>query len=156
MSINVTSPVTGATVAGLTSPTYTTAVDIYPGGVNGRQYAVTALGGTQTGVRAHAVSDPFTTAFTRPVTPKALQSPNPVTGRYGNVAKNVYSQVTRKGTNYAANQAPEISLARQYFEIPSGSDSYDAPNVRALVSFHLGAAAQQSSGLADMLINGVL
>lgn len=156
MSISLASPVTGGAQTGFTSPTYTIASDIYPNGVNGKQYVVTALGGTQTNVRAHSVSDPFTIAFTRPQSPKALQNANPVTGRYGNIPKNSYSIIVRKGVNYAANQAPEIALGRCYFEIPAGSDSYDSANIRAMNSLLIGAAWAQSSGWGDTQINAVL
>jgi hypothetical protein len=156
MSISLASPVTGGAQTGFTSPTYTITADIYPGGVNGKQYAVTALGGTQTGVRAHAVSDPFTIAFVRPGNPKVLQSANPVTGRYGNIPKNSYSVIVRKGMNYAANQAPEIGLARCYFEIPAGSDAYDSPNVRAMNSLLVGAFNSVSAGWGDSQVTGIL
>lgn len=156
MSISLSSPVTGGAQTSLTSPTYTITADIYPGGVNGKQYAVTALGGTQSGVRTHAVSDPFTIAFTRPGNPKVLQSANPVTGRYGNIPKNSYSVIVRKGTNYAANQAPEIALGRLYCEIPAGADAYDAPNIRAMNSLLVGALNQQSAGWGDTQTTGIL
>ncbi|DAD50002.1 coat protein [ssRNA phage Gephyllon.1_12] len=156
MSISLSSPVTGGAQTGFTSPTYTTVADIYPGGVNGKQYAVTALGGTQTGVRAHAVSDPFTIAFTRPTSPKALQSPNSVTGRYGNIPKNSYSVIVRKGVNYAANQAPELALCRMYCEIPAGADAYDPANIRAMNSLLVGAVNAQSAGWGDTQVTGIL
>jgi hypothetical protein len=155
MSIAVTSPVTGSAQTGFTSPTYTNVVDVAPD-INGRQYAVTALGGTQAGVRAHAVSDPFTVTFNRPKSPKALQSPNPVTGRYGSVPKNTYSVIVRKGVNFAANQAPEIMLVRCYLDVPAGSDAYDSANIRAAISLLIGALTQQSSGWGDTLVNGVI
>lgn len=155
MSIAVTSPITGAAQTGFTTPTYTNVTDVAPD-INGRQYAVTALGGTQTGVRTHAVSDPFTVTFTRPKSPKALQSPNPVTGRYGSVPKNTYSCIVRKGANFAANQAPEIVLCRLYVDVPAGSDAYDSANIRAAISALVGALTQQSAGFGDMLVNGVI
>lgn len=156
MSISLASPVTGGAQTGFTSPTYTIATDIYPGGVNGKQYAVTALGGTQTGVRAHAVSDPFTIAFTRPGNPKVLPSASPVTGRYGNIPKNSYSVIVRKGMNYAANQAPEIGLMRMYCEVPAGADAYDSANVRAMNSLAIGALSAQSAGWGDTQVTGIL
>jgi hypothetical protein len=155
MSIALTSPVTGAAQTGFTSPTYTNVVDVAPD-INGRQYAVTALGGTQTGVRTHAVSDPFTITFYRPKAPKALQSPNPVTGRYGNVPKNTYSVVLRKGVNFAANQPPEVLITRCSIDVPAGSDAYDSANIRAAMSMLIGSLTQVSAGLGDLLVNGVL
>lgn len=155
MTIAVSSPITGAAQTGFTSPTYTVVDDVAPD-INGKQVAVTALGGTQAGVRTHAVSDPFTVTFTRPKSPKALQSPNPVTGRFGSVPKNTYSCIVRKGVNFAANQAPEVMLARLYIDVPAGSDAYDSPNIRAALSALIGSLDQQSSGFGDMLVNGVL
>lgn len=52
MTISLTTPVTGAAQTGLTSPTYTHVVDTPPNAYT-KQYAVTALGGTQTGVDVH-------------------------------------------------------------------------------------------------------
>ncbi len=155
MSISVSSPVTGTDQTGLTSPTYTVATDVAPD-INGKQYAVTALGGTQTGVRTHAVSDPFSVTVFRPKVPKALSSPNPVTGRYGTVPKNTYTVVVRKGVNFAANQAPEIMLLRMTVEVPAGSDAYDSANIRAAISLAVGTLSQQSAGFGDLLVNGVI
>lgn len=155
MSISLTSPVTGAAETGLTTPTYTHSVDVAPD-INGRQYAVTALGGTQTNVRTHAVSDPFTITFMRPKVPKALQTANPVTGRFGSVPKNTYSVILRKGVNFAANQAPEVMLVRMYIDVPAGSDAYDSANIRAAMSMAIGSLTQVSSGLGDTLVNGVI
>jgi hypothetical protein len=124
--------------------------------INGKQVAVTALGGTQTGVRAHAVSDPFTLTVFRPRNPKGLQTPNPVTGRYGSVPKNTYTVVIRKGVNFAANQAPEVALIRISMDIHAGADAYDSANIRAALSAGFGLIAQQSAGIGDLTVNGVL
>lgn len=155
MTWSPSSPVTGATVTGLTSPTYTLTTDTAPD-INGKQSAVTALGGTQTGVRTHTVSDPFTITFTRPKVTRALQSANPTTGRYGSVPKNTYSFIVRKGVNFAANQAPEIAILRCYIDVPAGSDSYDGVNIRALMSAAAGVLFEQASGGADTLVSGIL
>jgi len=155
MSILLSSPVTGSAQTGLTSPTYTVVTDVAPD-TNGKQYAVTALGGTQTGVRTHAVSDPFTVTFFRPRVPKALASPNPVTGRFNSVPKNTYTIIVRKGVNYAAGQAPQILTARMTIDVPAGADAYDSANIRAAMSLAIGAMSAQSAGLGDLLVNGVL
>lgn len=155
MSIALTSPVDGLDQTGFTDPDYTVVTDVAPS-ANGKQYAVTAVGGTQTGVRTHAVSDPFTITFFRPLAPKALASPNPVTGRYGAVPKNTYTVIIRKGVNYAANQAPEVMIVRLTVDVPAGADAYDSANIRAGLSAALGSLAQQSSGFGDLLINGVI
>lgn len=50
MTIALSSPVTGGAQTGFTSPTYTLTADTPPAGSGGKQYAATALGGTQAGV----------------------------------------------------------------------------------------------------------
>jgi len=155
MSIAITSPITGGAQTGLTSPTYTVVTDVAPD-INGRQVAVTALGGTQSGVRAHAVSDPFTITAFRPKVPKALQTANPVTGRYGVIPKNTYTWIVRKGVNYAANQAPEVCTLRVTADVPAGADAYDSANIRAAISALVGVLTQQSAGWGDMAVNGVI
>jgi hypothetical protein len=155
MTWSPTSPVTGAAQTGFTSPTYTITTDVAPD-VNGKQHAVTALGGTQSGVRTHAVSDPFTVTFTRPKSPQTLKSPNPVTGKYGSIPKNTYGLIVRKGVNYAANNSPDVAILRCYIDVPAGSDAYDAPNIRALMSLAAGILSQQASGAGDTLVSGIL
>lgn len=155
MTWSPSSPVTGGAQTGLTSPTYTLTLDRAPD-INGVQHAVTALGGTQTGVRTHTVSDPFTVMFMRPKNPKVLPSPNPVTGKYSAIPRNTYGMIVRKGVNYAANNAPDVAIARLYIDVPAGSDSYDAANVRALMSLIAGILSQQSSGAGDTLVTGIL
>lgn len=155
MTWSPSSPVTGGAMSQFTSPTYTLTADVAPD-VNGKQHAVTTLGGTQTNVRTHSVSDPFTLTMFRPKVPAALPAPNAVTGKYPSVPSNTYTLVGRKGTNYAANQAPAISIARWSTDIPAGGDSYDSANVRALVSLMTGAVWQQSQGIGDLFCNGIL
>jgi hypothetical protein len=155
MTWSPSSPVTGAAQTGFSSPTYTLTTDVAPD-VNGKQHAVTAIGGTQAGVRTHTVSDPFTVTFTRPKSPRALQSANPTTGRYGSVPKNTYSFIVRKGANFAANQAAETAILRCYIDVPAGADAYDASNLRAMVSLAAGILSQQASGAGDTIVSGIL
>lgn len=149
-----TTPVTGAAQTGFTSPTYTLAADTYPG-VNGKQYAVTAVGGTQAGVRTHSVSDPFTIAGGRPTSLRSLPALNG-NGGYSSVPRNVYFQTVRKGVNIAANQPAQIAQMNIRWDVPAGSDSYDAANLRAMTSLGIGTASQQSAGIGDMLTTGIL
>lgn len=155
MTVSLTSPVTGSAQTGLTSPTYTTTTDVAPD-VNGKQWAVTALGGTQTGVRTHSVSDPFTITFTRPKNPRVLPSPNAVTGRYAGIPRNTYTLIVRKGVNYAANQAPDLAICRLTIDIPAGADAYDPANVRAMFSALIGSLSQQSAGWGDTGVSGII
>jgi hypothetical protein len=149
------SSITGGTIASFTTPTYGTVPDLAPE-QNGVQHAVTTLGGTQTNVRTHTVSDPFTATFYKPKSPKALPSPNPVTGRYGTIPKNTFGLIIRKGVNFAANQAPEVLTMRLSLDVPAGADAYDAANVRAAVSFLVGLLNEESNDLADSLVTGIL
>lgn len=154
MTWSPSTPVTGSAQTGFTSPTYTLSSDTYPG-VNGKQHAVTALGGTQTGVRTHSVSDPFTIAGGRPTSLRSLPPLNG-NGQLSSVPRNTYFVITRKGVNVMANQPPVTMLIKTTIEVPAGSDSYDSANVRAALSAHIGALSQQSAGVGDLAAMGVL
>lgn len=154
MPWSITSPVTGAAQTGFTSPTYTLSSDTYPG-VNGKQHAVTALGGTQASVRTHSVSDPFTISAGRPTSLRSLPALNG-NGGYSSIPRNTYFVITRKGVNVAANQPPVTMLISTKVEVPAGADSYDASNVRAAQSLHVGACWQQSANFGDLTTSGVL
>jgi len=155
MTWGLTTPVTGSAQTGFTAPTYTMTQDVAPD-VNGKQHAVTALGGTQAGVRTHSVSDPFTITVNRAKNPKVLPSPNAVTGKYSSVPRNVHTFNVRKGVNFAANNAPDLMLVRCEISVPAGADAYDAANVRAALSLLIGALTQQSAGLGDLAATGII
>jgi len=154
MSISISSPVTGGAQTGFTSPTYTTASDVAPD-VNGKQWAVTALGGTQTGVRVHTASDPFTVTYVRPKVFKPVGKPHPVSGVLTSVPKNSHVIIVRKGAIPLAGQAPSTLLVRCNIEVPAGSDTADAANLRAAISLLVGALTQISAGLGDTLVSGL-
>lgn len=155
MSFALSTPVTGAAQTGLTTPTYTIAVDTAPSAV-GKQYAVTALGGTQTGVTISSVSSPFTSAMFRPQVFQALGKPNPVTGLITRVPRNSYKVITRKGVTPLAGQPITNMVITTTIDVPAGADVADSANVRAALSMHLGSLAQASSGVGDTVIQGVL
>lgn len=155
MSFTLTSPVTGAAQTGLTSPTYTHVADVAPD-INGKQVAVTALGGTQTGVTAHSVASPFTTTFARPKVFKALGKPNPVTGLIASVPRNTYKLITRKGVLPLAGQPYATMIITTTIEVPAGADTADAANVRAALSMHFGSLSQQSAGIGDSGVSGII
>lgn len=154
MTVSISSPLTGATVTGLTSPTYTLATDTAPN-INGKQWAVTALGGTQTGVDVNTVSKPFQLSFFRPPVLKTLPSINPVTGVIKNIPVNTYKLITRKGVQPALNQANQVARVTTIIEVPAGADTYEPEDLRAMLSAHIGALSQQASGIADTVISGV-
>lgn len=155
MSFNPSSPVTGGAQTGLTSPTYTLSADTAPS-ASGKQLAVTTLGGTQTGVTTHSVSSPFTVTMFRPATYRTLGQPNPITGRIASVPNNVYSLITRKGVVPLAGQAIVNCVLETRLAIPAGSDLADPLSVKAALSQHIGVLWQQSAGIGDTVITGIL
>lgn len=150
-----TSPVTGAAQTGLTSPTYTVVADTAPD-MNGRQVAVTALGGTQTGVTVHSIASPFTGTFYKPKQFKSLGQPNPVTGRLPSVPVNSFGVIVRKGVTPLVNQPAKPMVVRVSMDVPAGADTYDPANIRAALSFAFGLITQQSAGVGDTLVSGVM
>ncbi len=155
MTISLSSPVTGGAQTGFTSPTYTLTTDV-ASDVNGKQWAVTALGGTQVGVTSHAASSPFTWAYYKPKFYRVLGKPNPITGLISNVAKNVHRFNTSKGVMVAAGQPVQTLDIKTEIRVPAGSESYDAANVRGAVSLHVGAVTQISAGWGDTLVTNII
>jgi hypothetical protein len=155
MTFALTSPITGAAQTGLTSPTYTLTADTPPN-ANSKQSVVTALGGTQTGVISHTVAAPFSIAMFRPQNPQVLGPVSPVTGVLTKIPRNTYKVVTRKGVLPLAGQSYQPMIVTTTIEVPAGADSADAPNVRAALSAHIGALSQQSAGIGDTTVQGVL
>ena len=155
MTVTVTSPVTGSAQTGFTSPTYTHVTDNYPD-TNGRQVAVTALGGTQTGVTAHSVSSPFTTTVVRPKAYKVLGKTNPVTGLLPSVPTNTFKFITRKGVLPLAGQPYALASIVSTITVPAGSDTADPANLRAMFSMHIGSLTQVSAGFGDTVVSGVM
>lgn len=149
------SPATGAAVTGFTSPTYTLTSDIAPS-INGKQYAVTALGGTQTGVDVNTVSKPFTISFFRPAQLRSMPAANPVTGVVKNIPNNTYKLITRKGVVPGANQNPLNLVITTQIDVPAGSDTYEPEDIKAAISAHFGVGWAQASGIADTLLSGVM
>jgi len=155
MAFGLTSPLTGAAQTGFTAPTYTLTPDTAPD-VNGKQWAVTALGGTQTGVTTHSVASPFTQSAFRPKNFKVLGKTNPVTGLVSNVPMNTHKVITRKGVLPLSGQPYKNLNITTVIDIPAGSDTADPANVRAAFSAHIGALYQQAAGLGDTAITGIL
>lgn len=155
MAFNPTSPVTGGAQTGLTSPTYTIAADTPPAN-NAKQYYVSGLGGTQTGVLAHSVAAPFTLSMFKPQSPKVLAPLNPVTGVLRSVPMNTYKVITRKGVLPLAGQSYKTSLVTTTLDIPAGADVADPLSLKAMISAHIGLLTQISAGIGDSAVNGVL
>jgi hypothetical protein len=155
MTWSLTSPITGTAQTGLTSPTYTLTADT-ASDVNGKQSVVSALGGTQTGVVAHSIACPFTIAAYRPKIFKILGKTNPVTGLLPSVPVNTFSVTTVKGVLPLAGQPHARLKIKTIIEAPAGADAADPNSVRAALSAHIGALSQQSAGLGDTVVSGVL
>lgn len=148
------SSITGQAQSNLTSPTYTIAADLAPD-ANSRQYVVTALGGTQTGVRASTAGDPFTATIRR-FPYRAIPAKNPVNGSYGNIPNNRTEIIVRKGLHVDADSVIRTGLFRFSAELPAGSEVNDPENIRAAVSFLLGLLVEESQDLGDSLVTGVI
>jgi hypothetical protein len=155
MAFTPSSPVTGSTQTGLTSPTYTLVADSNPSNW-GKQYYVSTLGGTQTGVLAHSVAAPFTGSMFRPSVLKTLQPVNPVTGVLRNVPMNNYMVVSRKGVLPLAGQAYKPANISSNFAIPAGADLADPLSLRALISFHIGLLTQLSNEIGNSVTTGTI
>lgn len=155
MTFAPSSPITGAAMTGFTSPTYAITSDLAPG-PNGKQYAVTAVGGTQTGVDTHSVSKPFTITMFKPLAPKALPAPNPVTGVVKQIPVNTYKLITRKGAVPLVNQAAQVARVTTIIEVPAGTDTYEPEDIKAMLSAHFGAAYANASGIGDTVLSGIL
>lgn len=155
MSFNPATPITGAAVPGFTTPTYTIVADTAPN-INGKQFAVSAVGGTQVGVDANSVSKPFTLTFFRPPQLRTLPQANPVTGVIKNVPVNTYKYIVRKGAAPAANQGSIPAIMTLKIDIPAGTDTYEPEEIKAMISAGIGCLYAQSSGIADTVISGVM
>jgi len=155
MTISLTSPVTGSAQTGLTSPTYTVVADQGPNPFS-KQWAVTALGGTQTSVDVHGASKPFTITFAKPAQLRTAPQPNPVTGVMGSAPRNTYSVYVRKGVTPGVSQTPQVMVLRCDLSVVAGADLVDPEDIRAGLSLLIGSLTQQSAGLGDTLITNLL
>lgn len=154
--ITITSPVTGSAVTGLTTPTFTLVSDISPS-IYGKQWAVTVLGGTQTGVTAHSADRPFTIAYFRAPVIKQLPPKNPVTGLYkpGKLSRMVDKYIVREATLCAPDLWDNLLITLSV-DRPAGSASYDPNRLSAALSLLAGVVAQQSVGISDTLRSGLV
>lgn len=147
--------VTGTAQTGLTSPTYTVVADTPPPGTKGKQYAVSALGGTQTGVEANAIGKPFTFTYSGPVAPKGAPTVSSSTGQPIAVPRNSHKFIIRKGVEVVTGYFAPLNATFQV-DVPAGAEIKDPESIRAAMSFSFGAFSQQSAGIGDTLISGVI
>lgn len=155
MSFSVSTPVTGGAQTGFTSPTYTLATDTAPTNT-GKQYAVSAIGGTQAGVDASSSpSRPFTMTLSRPAVLRQLPALN-ANGVLPNVPMNSYKIIVRKGVTPLSGQAGKVAICTLNIDVPAGADVADAPNVRAMLSLLVGGINQISASMGDTVVTGVI
>lgn len=155
MSFLPSSPVAGAAISGLTSPTYTLTSDTPPN-AHSKQFAITALGGTQTDVSTHSPSSPFIVVLTRPTAFKAPSLVNPVTGQLTSVPRNVWRLMVVKGATPLAGQNPANIVFRGEFTIPVGVDANDPNEIRAMLSLIGGLFWAEGNDLALCFTTGIL
>lgn len=154
MTITVNSPITGSAQTGLTSPTYTTVADTAPA-ANIRQWAVTALDGTQSGVRPHSASAPFILRAQRPLVYKGL-SPLGSNGILRSVPRNTLKLGVLKSVIPLADQAPVVAQLWLTWDVPAGTAEADANSLMAMASCLFGWVADQSAGIGDAARTGIL
>lgn len=155
MTVSISSPVTGAAVTGLTTPTHTLTADTPPD-ANAKSYVVTTLGGTQTSVRTHTLSDPFSITIWKPKAPKALPAPNPNTLAYPSVPMNSYAMIVRKGVYIDANSVLRTAVFRLTADIPAGADAADAVNIKSALSLLGGVLFAEGDDFADLFVKAIL
>jgi len=154
MTISITD-ITGGAQTGLTSPTYTIVADTPPPGTKGKQYAVSALGGTQSGVEANAIGRPFTVTYSGPVTPKGPPVTSVTTGQPIAVPRNTHKLIVRKGVEVVTGYFVPMNITIQ-IDVPAGAEIKDPESIRAGLSAAVGALGQISSGLGDTLVTGTI
>lgn len=155
MSFTPSSPVTGAAVTGLTSPTYTITADTAPA-PNAKQYYVSATGGTQTGVTLHTVGNPFVVSAWRPVSLAISSFFSALTGFRSKNPVNRYKVNVVKGTTPVLGAPIQNVVIRMEIEVPAGSETNDAVNVAAAFSLAGGTLFAQANGILDTVKTGTL
>jgi len=150
-----TSPVTGSAISGLSSPTYTLTSD--SSGTNAAKlYAVTALGGTQTGVSAHSTDQPFTVRASRPKLVKVL-SPVASGQLRKSIPKNVYKVSTSKSVviDLVTGESSTV-IVETSIRVPVGCVLADPTSLSAALSCHGGVISDTLQGIRDTAANGIL
>jgi hypothetical protein len=156
MAFSPSSPISGAAVTGLTTPTYTLTAD-NPPSPQGKQYYVSALGGTQTGVVPHSASRPFTLSAFKPAALQQLGAIVPATGALSRVPVNTYKWITRKSVIPLSGQPGRVMVITTVAEVPAGADTADAANLAAGFSAHAGLlAGANTQGMYDTVISGAV
>lgn len=149
MGIAITGTITGTAQTGLTSPGYTASADNNPAN-NGKQSIITALTGTQTNVTVHSGADPFTVSVFKPLTYRLLSFVTSTVVR--RPPRNVWKVVTRKGTTFLTGQPKDVAMMSTLIDLPAGCEAIDSPNIRAMISCHVGLLNGQSANIGDSVL----
>ncbi|DAD52440.1 coat protein [ssRNA phage SRR5466725_1] len=152
--MNLTSPLTGAAQTGLTSPTFTLSADTAPT-IAGKQFAISALGGTQTNVLANTIATPFTISLFKPAKIKAVPANSLLAGIQPNWPKNQNKLITRKSVN-CTSIAQSILEIRTEFNIPAGAPVQDLVSIKSAISSHIGALQQDLDQWYEAIESGTL
>lgn len=153
---SLTSPVAGAAISGLTSPTYTLAVDTAPSPF-GKQYYVSALGGTQTGATAHSPTKPFTATLTRPQQVRTAAPARTNSNALVANVRNKWVMVIRKGGLVNASLAiPGLMVNRDEIDIAAGMEDSSPVEIAAFVSFKAGCWWNNAQAFSDSFRTGTI
>lgn len=154
--MNLNSPVTGFAQTGLTSPTFTLVPDTAPMS-NGKQFAISALGGTQTGVAANSVGAPFSITYVRPAAFKMADAGIlAASGMIANVPKNVHKLITRKAVGVNSEGGKGVLLIETTFSVPVNSPDTDLVSIKSAISAHVGAIQQDGDQWFEGILDGTL
>lgn len=144
--------VTYGAQTGFTTATGTCTTGRAPDAQSSR-FDVTALGGTQAGVRAHSMSDPFSILLRAPKSAK----PRPVISAdgliVGNVALNEFQALVTKGC-YVYGTNPRNAYADLRVKVPAGADTVDPANIRAMIGFLVGVLNTYSATIGTDAVVG--
>ena len=151
---NLSSPVTGGTLSGLVDPTFTVVADIAPS-VYAKQFAVTALGGTQVGSQSHTVALPFTITATRAAQLKQI-SYN-FNGTIKSIPNNVHKLLIRKGVTCGTGIS-RVASFEMIMTVPAGSENNTNGQAQldSMYSAAIGVLQQQLQGLRSIATVGLI
>lgn len=155
MSINLTGPTAAVTTTDskISAGTYTFVAD-QANDLRTKVFAVSAIGGTQTGVQKHTAEAPKQLMFRRPASYAQLGGYNQVSGKYSKVPKNVTRIIGKGSAQVVLNQWEIIPMTLD-IGIPAGSASYDAANVEASVMMFITGLYDQKEELCQAIIDGL-
>lgn len=155
MSLTITGTIAGTAVTSAASPVFTATEDT-SAGPNFRRWYITTVASAN-GASAHSVSSPFYIELHRP----AVFKPQPIYDQTGTrivsgpIGRNTYKIRIVKGVA-TSTSTPSILLFEGAFQVPAGSDTADAPNVRVVLSLLGGLINEDSANLAETFVTGLL